>query len=190
MIVVMFTIISTNLVAQVTYTQQGGTKLTVAGTSTMHNWTMVSTGGSCTAVFEVNDKGKPTRLIILSVTLPAESLKSEKSAMDKNAYTALKTDKNKTISFNLVNATITSNVIKVSGKMTIAGTTRETDVTAVFTVGADNSIQVKGFKKLVMTEYNVEPPSFMFGSVKTGDEITISFDLLLTPAKTQPLTLN
>lgn len=189
-IAILFTMISANLMAQVTYTQQGTTKLTIAGTSTMHDWTMASTGVSCTAVFEVGDKGRPTRLTVLSVTLPAESLKSEKTAMDKNAYTALKTDKNKNISFNLLNATIASNVIRATGKMTIAGTTKETDVEATFTVGADNSIQVKGSKKLVMTDYNVDPPSFLFGSVKTGDEITISFDVVLVPKKNQPLTLN
>lgn len=189
MVTLVFTIIAANLMAQVTYTQ-ANTKLTVAGTSTMHDWTMTSSGATCTAVFEVNDKAKPNRLTILSMSLPAESLKSGKTAMDKNAYTALKTDKNKTISFNLVNAVITSNTIKCTGKLNIAGATKETEIEATFTVLADNSIQVTGAKKIKMTEYSMEPPSFMFGSVKTGDEITISFDFVLTPKKSQPLTLN
>jgi hypothetical protein len=34
-----------------------------------------------------------------------------------------------------------------------------------------------------MTEYNVEPPTFMFGSVKTGDEINVIFDLAFAPVK-------
>jgi hypothetical protein len=41
----------------------------------------------------------------------------------------------------------------------------------------------KGSKPIKMSEYNVEPPSFMFGSVKTGNDITITIDVTLTPDK-------
>jgi hypothetical protein len=41
----------------------------------------------------------------------------------------------------------------------------------------------KGSKKIKMTDFNVEPPSFMFGSVKTGDEITVTFDVTLAQIK-------
>jgi hypothetical protein len=34
-----------------------------------------------------------------------------------------------------------------------------------------------------MSDFQVEAPSFMFGSVKTGDEITISFNIDLQTAK-------
>jgi hypothetical protein len=34
-----------------------------------------------------------------------------------------------------------------------------------------------------MSDFQVEAPSFMFGSVKTGDEITISFNIDLTAVK-------
>jgi len=30
-----------------------------------------------------------------------------------------------------------------------------------------------------MSEFNVEPPSFMFGAMKTGDEIIVKFSLTL-----------
>lgn len=190
MSVIAFTLLAVTGMAQVTYTQQGSTKITIAGTSTMHDWTMTSTDASYTAVFETNDTGRPIRLVTLSMSLPAESLKSGKSAMDKNAYTALKTDKNKTIGFTLVNASMSPGSIKATGKLSIAGVVKETVVEATYILGPDNSIQIKGLKKIVMTEYGVEPPSFMFGSVKTGDEITVSFDQLLAPKRTPSVTLN
>lgn len=31
-----------------------------------------------------------------------------------------------------------------------------------------------------MKEFKVDPPSFMFGSVKTGKDIVVKFDLTLT----------
>ena len=107
--------------------------------------------------------------------------------MDKNAYKALKTSSAKDISFILSSATIsqlneTSYQIRAFGKLTVAGTTRETDVIAdVKYDNADKSYTVTGTKKLKMTEYHVKPPSFMLGTVKTGDEISISFKTKLAP---------
>src|SRR5205085_5914337 len=112
----------------------------------------------------------------LVFSLAAESLKSGKSAMDKNAYNALKTDINKQIAFQLVSAKIEGNKILCTGKLKIAGTTKQIDVEVAYTTLPGGSLQCKGSKKILMTDYKVEPPTFMFGSVTTGDEITISFD--------------
>jgi len=72
--------------------------IVLSGTSTLHDWDMKSSKGTTDVNFEVaNDK--LTGISGLSFVMPAESLKSEHSAMDKNAYKALNTDKNKNISF-------------------------------------------------------------------------------------------
>jgi hypothetical protein len=56
--------------------------------------------------------------------------------MDKNTYKALNTDKNPNISFALTSGTITSTggnnyQLNCVGKLTIAGTVKETDLIAV-----------------------------------------------------------
>ena len=109
--------------------------------------------------------------------------------MDKNAYSALKTDENKQITFQLTSGKIEGKTIRCVGSLTIAGTTKQIDVDATYTILSDGSIQCKGSKKLAMRDYNVEPPSFMFGTVTTGNEITVSFDVVLALKKT-PITLN
>jgi len=120
-------------------------------------------------------------LTALKFTIEAESLKSGKSAMDKNAYKALKTGSAKNISFVLSSATVsrqnaTTFQINTLGKLTVAGTTRETNIVVDVTFNqADKSFTATGTKKIKMTEYNVKPPSFMMGAVKTGDDISISF---------------
>jgi polyisoprenoid-binding protein YceI len=176
--------------AQVVYRQSGASTMAINGTSTMHDWSMVSGQATYNAVFGTNAQGNPVKLISLVVSLPAESLKSGKGAMDKNAYTALKSDKNKQITFQMVSSKMDGKSIQCIGKLSIAGTTRQTDLEATFTHREDNSLQFKGSKKIVMTDFNVEPPSFMFGSVKTGNEITISFEVTLAPQKLQPVTVN
>ena len=158
----------------------------IKGTSSLHDWEMKSNKGRVELLLGLGDNARLLGLSTLKFNMEAESLKSEKSMMDNNAYKALKTNSAKNISFVLTSANIsqtneTSYLIKAIGKLTIAGTTRETDVIANLKYStADKSFIVTGTKKLKMTDYNVKPPSFMMGAVKTGDEITISFQTKVT----------
>lgn len=166
--------------AQTNYKQTGA--ITIAGTSTMHDWTMTSKEVTYQADFELNADGTPTKLNTVSVTLPAESLKSGKGAMDNNAYKSLKTDKHKQITFQLTSSKLNGKVITCSGNLTIAGTTKPVDIDVTYEA-KNGSLVCKGSRKIKMTDFNVEPPSFMFGSVKTGDEITVTFDVTLSQIK-------
>lgn len=172
------------------YAQSGSSTISIAGTSTLHAWTMISKEALYDAAFETNGVGDPVRLTALTVSLPAESLKSGKAAMDKNAYNALKTDAQKQIAFQLVSSKMDGKSIQCVGKLKIAGTIKQIDLEVIYTILPGGALQCKGSKKIVMTDYNVEPPSFMFGSVTTGDEITVSFEVTLAPKKLQPVTLN
>ena len=155
--------------------------LTIKGTSTLHDWEMKSDKGRVEVVLGLAGNTKLTGLTGLKFSVEAESLKSEKTMMDNNAYKALKTNSAKYISFLATAATInqvneTTYQIRAFGKLTVAGTTKETDVIAdVKYNNADKSFVVTGTKKLKMTDYNVKPPSFMLGTVKTGDDISITF---------------
>ena len=102
--------------------------------------------------------------------------------MDNNTYKALNADKSPNISYVLGSATVTpvdasTYTIKTTGKLTIAGNTRETDVIATGKINPDKSITVTGSKRFKMTEYGVKPPTAMFGTIKTGDDVTISYNL-------------
>jgi len=174
---------------QTRYAQTSTSRISISGTSTLHEWTMTSEKATYDAAFETNSQGDPQQLTSLVVSVPAESLKSGKNGMDKNAYSALKTDKNKHITFKLTSGKIEGKTIHCQGTVTIGGTTKQIDVEATYIVLPDGSIQCKGSKKLAMRDYNIEPPSFMFGSVTTGNEITVSFDVILAP-KTQSMSLN
>ena len=160
--------------------------IVIKGTSTLHDWEMKSEKGRVEVVLGVNKNAKLLGFTGLKFSVEAESLKSEKASMNTNAYKALKTNTAKNISFLLTGANITqlnetSYQVKAFGKLTVAGTTKETDVIADIKYNvADKSFTVTGTKKLKMTDYNVKPPSFMLGTVKTGDEISISFKTRLT----------
>jgi polyisoprenoid-binding protein YceI len=169
--------------AQTTYKQTPASNITVAGTSTLHAWTMTSKDTQYLATFENGPDGAPTHLKTLSLTIPSQSLKSEHSGMDKNAYSSLKTDKFKNITFSLTTASIEKNIYKCTGNLTIVGVTKLTNVDATCQVKPDLSMTCTGSKTFKMSDFQVDPPSFMFGTVKTGDEITITFNAELAPVK-------
>lgn len=165
--------------AQVSYQQKNDFKLTVNGTSTMHDWEMKTTKIACNATFTFYEDGDLGGLTLLNFTMPAESLKSERSGMDNNAYKALKTSQFPTITFNMTNATVSADgtIIKCNGKLTVAGVTKDIDLVAKCKVNTDKSINVQGSRKINMKDWDIEPPTFMMGAVKTGQDVTISFDL-------------
>ena len=169
--------------AQDTYNIQNAT-VRMDGTSTMHAWEMTSTNGSGTAKITFNSAGQVTSISGITYTLAANTLKSKTSGLDNNAYKALKTSKYPNITFAAATATATTNdgvnyQLKVPGKLTIAGTTKNIDMVFKGKLNADKSFTVAGNKTIKMTEYGVEPPSFMFGAMKTGNEITLTINSTL-----------
>lgn len=169
--------------AQQTIFQSKSVTISLTGTSTLHDWEMKGGQGAGEAAFVVDGSGKLTTLTKLSFNIPAKSLKSEHEMMDNNTYKALNADKFANMSFVLTSATVTplgNNNYQIScmGHLTIAGTTKETDLVATGKFNpADNSLTVTGIKKMRMTDYNVKPPTVMMGTIKTGNDIAIAYNV-------------
>ncbi|MFD1015862.1 YceI family protein [Winogradskyella rapida] len=151
--------------------------LEVQGTSSLHDWTLETEDQSGKLVLA---EGDAFNISTLNLTVVAESLKSGKSAMDKNTYKALKTDDHKTMLFNLVSVneiktvSATSYKVSVSGKMTIAGVTKTISVDLTANLQGSNVI-LEGKKTFKMTDFGIDPPKALLGTIKTGDDITIVF---------------
>jgi hypothetical protein len=155
----------------------------ISGTSTLHDWTMKGSGGICTADYSFDGTGKMTGIQNMTFSVPVNLLKSGKGAMDKNAYKALKTDKNPNImaKFNLATILGTSNQnynANTSLALTIAGKTLEVPLTANVKV-TGNTITVTAEKSIDMKDWEVVPPSFMMGSVKTGKDVKVKVNFTL-----------
>lgn len=171
--------LTTTAIAQVQYQQKNDFTLTINGTSTMHDWEMKTSKIACNATFTFYEDGELGGLTLLNFTMPAESLKSERSGLDAVAYRALKTNKYPTITFNLTSAAVSKQgtVITCSGSLTVAGVTQNIDIVGAAQVNADRSINIKGSKQINMRDFDIEPPTFLFGQFSTGENVTISFNL-------------
>lgn len=154
-------------------------ELKVEGTSNIHDWEIVAKELQGTLKVEIVD-GQLVEMSALDFSVVAESLKSGKGGMDKNTYKALKTDKNKMITYKLekvknLDCTSKSDCkITTSGYLTIAGTKKPIDLTFDAKV-SDDKITLSGSTKINMNHYKVEPPTAMFGTITTGEEVTIKF---------------
>lgn len=181
----LLSILSVQVTQGQTYSiDNAASELTIKGTSNLHDWEMVSeqAKGHLEATIENNQL---TKLSSLTFTVVAESLKSGKGGMDKNAYKALKTDKHKEIRFvmdrvkNLNCQSGSACEITLTGKLTIAGTTQPVDL-VLQAQTSGNQIVLTGSYDLKMTRFKVDPPKAMFGTITTGDDLSISFKAVYT----------
>lgn len=158
----------------------GQSKLTVTGTSSLHDWEEVAEQKSGTIAL---DLGAETPTIqSLSLAVEAESLKSGKSGMDKNTYKALNTDKYKQITYKFervksISASGSGHKVVTVGQLTISGKTNQVEITMDLGVDGDK-VSLKGSKALKFTEFGLEPPKALMGTIKTGDQIVVHFDTL------------
>jgi polyisoprenoid-binding protein YceI len=158
-------------------------KMTVAGTSTLHDWKcpaskLVSTG-------DVTMEGSDLKSVNnLWVEVESKSIKSDKDAMDEKIYEALKTDAYQKITFQMAKMKSIEKKgdaysIVASGNLTIAGVSKPVELTVVGKVLPGGDIEFSGSKTMRLTMFNVDPPTAMWGVVKAGDEITIAFTLTM-----------
>ncbi len=160
-------------------------EVSISGTSTMHDWKIIVT--DIDFIGKADMSGKDIKsLRDIHVKIPVKNLKSEKqsSAMDKNTYRALKSDEFEVIQFVTVSPVSISGIsegieIDLNGKLTIAGVTQDMLLKASGSKMKDNKIRFSGSLDLLMSEFKVEAPTFLMGAFKTGDKVTVEYNIEL-----------
>jgi polyisoprenoid-binding protein YceI len=147
----------------------------VKGTSTLHDWHMETTDGQGECV--LTQTNGVMNIQKAEVKFKAEGLESGKNGMDKNAYKALKTDDFPWIEFKLsaFEAKPEGKGL-VKGNLTIAGFTKPITFD-VETVQGTDQITVSGSSAFKLTDFKVDPPTALLGTIKTGDDVTVEFKL-------------
>ena len=162
--------------AQKSYTLDAKTNFSVFGTSTLHDWEMKSGSKQGTANLTVTDN-KLTAITSIKITLLAETLKSEKTKLDKIAYETLKSDINKNILYVLKSAEkVNETTWNLTGTYTIAGVSKE-HKTQVKTSVVNGIVNLHGSDKITFKEFGMKSPTAMLGTIKTGEDLTIKFNL-------------
>ena len=160
-------------------------KLSIKGTSTMHDWSSAATNVTVQGDFVINN-GIIEKVTGGNVNVVTKSIKSDKNSglMDSRTHETLKADKNPNITYAVTKVTgVTASggeaSVTVSGNLTIAGTSKPTDLILKMKVLPNGDIEIKGTKKILMSNHGIKPPSFMLGALKVGDEITLDIYVVL-----------
>jgi hypothetical protein len=175
--------------AQIKYKVAAASKVSISGTSTVSDWVVHSEQVSGEMIFLSLEKKPPATEIQKGTIregkaiLEVSRVKSEKGeVMNNKMHKALKSDEHPQIIFSLTEPMRIENSpaqISATGDVQIAGVTRPMtfDLKYVF---SDNSFRFKGSKSLKLSDFNIEPPTAMFGQIETGDEIVVELDLIFT----------
>ncbi|MCB9291188.1 MAG: YceI family protein [Lewinellaceae bacterium] len=156
-------------------------KMTVSGTSTLHDWESDVTKLEASGNLDFSN-AQLTDIQSLKVTIPAKGIVSPKGRiMDNKTYDALKADKYPDITFRLDRATVNGQKIQAYGKLCIAGKYQTVSLDATSKTDKAGNITFSGSKTIKMTDFGMEPPTALMGTIKTGDEVTIQYELALSP---------
>jgi polyisoprenoid-binding protein YceI len=169
-------------------------RVTIAGSSNVHEWTAQTTNVRLTRVRVAANVGgsnmwdqmiAPGALEAFDIAIPAATLSSPKDGLDKNMHKALKVQQFAEITFRLLRLEpgTAADALKGVGVLKIAGVEREVTL-AITTVRRDATLVVSGSVALLMTDFGIEPPKAMLGMLKTDPKVIISFETVLAVPST------
>jgi hypothetical protein len=156
----------------------------VKGTSNVHDWESNVEELKGVGSFSYAEDGS-IQIDKCEVSIPVNAIKSTKgSIMDKKTWKALDYSDNPTITYKLtkfgpVNKTKDGFSANATGRLTIAGSTRTVTMNILGKELASENIEITGSKMLKMTDFGIDPPTALLGTMTTGDEVTIEFRIVM-----------
>lgn len=167
-------------------TLEEGHEMMIDGTSNVRDWDAQVNVINATFVlseFDMSDLSTLTsdHFETLELAIPVKDIESDSGRLTRNLQGYLKDDDYPIITFNLSNiesVTVNGNqaTITANGVINAAGVDHETtmNVDATFENG---SVTFSGTQPLKMTDFNIDPPTAMLGSIRARDEIDIIYSL-------------
>ncbi len=154
--------------------------IVILGSSNLHDWSANVTKVSGNLFVQNNTINN------VNISVDATTIQSSRGKiMDNKLQDALKTDLYPIIAYKcLLNSKLAqigkSLIIEAKGSFTIAGVTKKsTQIVKCFTKSNKN-IQVSGNLTFFMSDFNIIPPTAMFGTLVTDDKVTVSYSIIFS----------
>ena len=163
----------------------------VDGDSTLHRYhldartfdaSMTVADGAADLLADIRAK----RVTSLGFSVRVGALSSGETGLDENLRKALKADAHPLITFNMQSFDVkdASNFI-LHGKLEVAGVARDIAL-PVGVANRDGALHFTGKVPLRMTDFEVQPPVLMLGTLKTADAVDVGYDLTFAPPAPKP----
>jgi len=119
------------------------------------------------------------------ITMPVGDIDADSRRMNNNMHDYLKKSNHPNITYELKegkslaldgnpDATLTA-----IGVVTAAGVSHEIEHEVKISKSENGDLVISGSKDLEMSDFNIDPPTAMLGSVRARNEMTIEFELIL-----------
>jgi len=167
---------------------QPESRLWIAGTSTVRSFQcqagsfdakVESAGSGAVAAVLGGDKAVSS----VVVTVPVEKLDCKNSTMNEHMRKALKADKNPTVVFKVGSYDLAKSTdgvaVTLTGTLTLGGVEKPITVDAQAKAGDNGTLLVSGTREVRMTEFGLQPPKLMLGTLKVDERIKVGFDVIL-----------
>lgn len=167
-----------------------GSELSFEGTSTLHGFHCKTTKMETTvqvdptyAEARLSQLRRPLKTV--EIVIPVKSITCGSKGLEENMYKALKADKYPEIRYELSTykippgtATDDSFTLQATGKLTVAGRQKTIEMLIKADRQRDGNATAAGTQNLLMTDFGIKPPVFMFGTLRTGNKVAVSFKLM------------
>ena len=175
----------------VTYPFLPDSRIEIDGTSNnTPTWTVYATEiqGDVALTMTDGDGAMHGQVQTASLVVPMQMIKSRKSSlMDRTMYKAMMATEHPKVTYELTSVErmdVTGDetaTLDVVGNLTLGPETNEVSVSVTATMREDGIVAFTGSHPLLIRDYGLEPPSAMFGALRTGNEVTVRFELLIGP---------
>ena len=158
-------------------------RMWVAGTSTIHDWEC-PVNDFTTEIRAAEDGETLTSIGRVMVTATVESIECEKGKMNRKLQDALESDDHPEVTFAAESAEIATTddarTASAAGTLTMAGETRDLTVDATISRTDDGRILLTGRAPILLSNFGIDPPTALLGTLKTGDEVFVRFEVVLS----------
>jgi polyisoprenoid-binding protein YceI len=149
--------------------------MTIDGSSTVHDWTVAAN------TMEGTLEGNANTVNSVDFSVAVADINSDRAAaMDKKMHEALHGEEHPKVLFSAKGVDVS-----IGGKQDLKGTLNiagvENEVAVPININeAGGKLKITGEQKILLKDYNIEPPTAMFGSIVVGDDVTVKFDLMFS----------
>lgn len=170
-------LLSSFVYAQTSFRQaEEGNKIHIIGTSNLHDWELASENVKCKAELYIED-GQITGIKKIVVTMVANTLKSGKSGLDKNAYKTMNvSDDEPLISFIAFDMGPNG---EAAGIMKIAGSDEQEMELAYTYEFKDGQLLINSDSEVTFSQFGMKAPSILAGTIKVAEEVQLKVTLVL-----------
>jgi polyisoprenoid-binding protein YceI len=172
-----------------TLSVQPESKLWIDGTSNKSDWNVSANAFSGHVTMNAEPTADDPGVQEVHLTVVANQILSGKSTiMDRLMHKALMVEEHPEIVYELTGAALTQAgssasvfMLQTTGNLTLGGVTKPVEVMVEGEMLDGGSVHFTGSHVLLMSDFGLTPPVAMYGALRTSDECTVHFDLVVGP---------